>query len=350
MQDLTLLGWRPGLALTQAQLDPNALLARVALEDRGGYLLWTAHGERRALLSGAARARGDEPPVVGDWVYARDADGALWIDASLPRHSHLTRRAAGRRAAPQRMAANVDTALILTSPNLDFNPGRLERYLIMARAGDVAPVVVLNKADLVPDITPWLQRCARALPSVPVVALSALRLDGLDALAPWLGEGQTLALVGSSGAGKSTLANALLGQQRQPTQAIRRDDDEGRHTTTARHLLLLDQRRGLLIDTPGLRELQLHADEDAVEEVFADLLALAQRCRFRDCTHHGEPGCHVQAAIDAGQLDHRRLDRFQKLRREAAFFEARDDVAQQRRHARDFSRVARAASRHKLGR
>lgn len=356
MHKLNALGWMPQLYPHDLKLDePDTTLARVALEDREGYLLLTEAGPTRGLLVGALRLMPEDAPVVGDWVRARltgPGQPAI-IDAVLPRRTHLTRRAAGTSHSAQHLAANMDAVFVVTSPNLDFNPRRLERYLAMALAGGVTPVIVLNKADLVPDPAPWLERCDALAPGVSVVALSALRQEGLEALDPWLGPGRTVALLGSSGVGKSTLTNALLGQEQQRTFAIRDDDHEGRHTTTGRHLFVLPQQRGLLLDTPGLREIQSWLDTEAVDQVFQDITEYAHRCRFRDCTHNGEPGCAVQEAIEQGELRGGRLRSYQKLRREAAHHEQKTQQsqklqrAQTRKKQKTFSKMARRVMRDK---
>jgi ribosome biogenesis GTPase / thiamine phosphate phosphatase len=248
--------------------------------------------------------------AVGDWVLV---DGHR-ITLRLDRTTELARRAAGPTAERQLIAANVDTLAIVTSCNADFNPARLERYLAMAAAGGCLPLIVLTKADQVDDAVAYVKTAARLSPVVTAFAINAHDPGDVARLNAWCGPGQTLALVGSSGVGKTTLQNALTGVMA-ATQGIREDDAKGRHTTTAR-ALRPTLAGGWLIDTPGIRELQLSNAADGIDAVFADVTELIGTCRFSDCAHVSEPGCAVQAAIAAGTLDEGRLRRWQKLQRE----------------------------------
>jgi ribosome biogenesis GTPase / thiamine phosphate phosphatase len=247
--------------------------------------------------------------VVGDWVLAESApDGACWISARLPPLTELARRSADGRRQP--LASNVDTALLVMGLDHDFNPRRLERYLALTHAAGIAAVVVLTKADIGSDVDERLAQLRQRLPShVSLLALNGLSAEAVPALAPWLGAGQTLVLLGSSGAGKSTLTNTLCASV-QATGGVRQGDGRGRHTTTARSL---HQCAGgaCIIDTPGLRNLRLDADEEALTAAFDDIDALAQSCRFRDCAHQAEAGCAVRGAVDAD-----RLRNYHKLLRE----------------------------------
>ena len=252
--------------------------------------------------------------AVGDWVYH---DGQC-VHQVLDRKTSIGRGAAGESGGHQLIAANVDTLAIVTSCNDDFNPARLERYLAMCRAGGALPLVVLTKADLSPDAVGFRQRAEKLFPFVRALTLNACDATDVTALYPWCDAGQTMALVGSSGVGKTTLQNALTGIE-QMTQTIREADAKGRHTTTARSL-----RRtlvgGWLIDTPGMRELRLSRASEGIDAVFADLVTLAQQCQFKDCQHASEPCCAVQAAIKNGALAPDRLQRWQKLQHENAYF------------------------------
>jgi len=325
------LGWNARFAEAFASLpEPNLAPARVAREDRDRYVLIDANGERAAVLAGRLRHESSaaaERPAVGDWVAVRasGADGDAVIAAVLPRTSAFTRKRAGDTTDEQVVAANVDTVLLVSGLDGDFNPRRIERYLAAAWDSGATPVVVLNKADLADDLDARLDEVRDVAPGVDVLAVSALAGDGVDALAPWLLPGHTLALLGSSGVGKSTLANALLGESRLATGAVREDDSRGRHTTTHRELLLLPC-GALLLDTPGMRELQLWADEDSLDGAFPEIAALALACRFRDCAHESEPGCAVLAAAADGSLDPERLASWRKLQRELRWLASRQDA------------------------
>lgn len=253
--------------------------------------------------------------AVGDWILVAPDDHMLI--RRLDRHSLLQRQTAGGRT-PQLIAANVDTLLIVTSCNDDFNPARLERYLALANEAETRPVIVLTKADQVPDADTYRTRAASLQRGLEVVTLNATSPDAIAVLAPWCSQGQTVALVGSSGVGKSTLLNTLAdksAEDRQLTGGIREDDAKGRHTTTSRSLHAI-QAGGLLIDTPGMRTLHIGDVSAGLDLLFAEITELAPDCRFRDCTHSHEPGCAVQAAVGSGVLDPDRLERWRKLQDE----------------------------------
>lgn len=276
--------------------------------------------------------------AVGDWVMVENETGR--IAHVLARVSVLSRRAAGVEAKPQLLAANVDTLFITTSCNPDFNPARLERYLILALDAGVAPVILLTKADQTDMQDSYLER-ARALSDKleAVIALNAKDPAEIAQLAAWCGRGRTVAFVGSSGVGKSTLINALTGGG-QATAAMRQDDAKGRHTTTARSLHLMAG-GGLVIDMPGMRELGLHDVSGGIDELFDDITALTQNCKFRDCQHVAEPGCAVQEAVAAGDLDPARLDRWRKLKSEDAMNSTSMTVS--KRRARALNKAHQAA-------
>jgi ribosome biogenesis GTPase len=283
------------------------------------------HGERArvivkgrevdAILAGAVVHAADGPadlPVTGDWVAVRLAEPDLaLIEHVLPRRSSITRRAAGRRTEEQVLAANVDLAFLVCGLDGDFNVRRLERFLAITIDGGVEPVVVLNKADICASVEAAFDEARQCAGLAPVLAISARTGLGCEAIDALLGPGVTAVLLGSSGAGKSTLLNRIAGGQVQKTAPVRESDDRGRHTTTARELIELPG-GAALIDTPGLREVQLWASLESVTAVFDDIAQLSAECRFRDCTHTQEPGCAVRDALEPG-----RLESFQKLRREA---------------------------------
>ena len=253
----------------------------------------------------------EERPTVGDWIIVDSASGALV--ERLPRTSLLARLSPAGNGSLQLIAANVDTALVVTSCNADFSIARLERYVSVVLEAEIEPVIVLTKTDLIEQPDTYTKPLDKAFPTTQWLALNALENSTANALEPWCGEGQTIALLGSSGVGKSTLVNTLMGAQTQRTQAIREEDGKGRHTTTARSAHLLPQ-GGVILDSPGMREFQMTEASAGVAELFEDIERLAEACRFRDCAHNAEPGCAVQAAIAAGQLDKRRLDSYNKLK------------------------------------
>jgi ribosome biogenesis GTPase len=317
------LGWD---ATLEAAFEPFArqglLPGRVAAEHTHLYRLLAAEGEPLASVTGRMRHDAVDRldfPAVGDWVAFQPAPGEerAVIHAVLPRRSRFVRQAAGEAGAPQIVAANVDTVLLVAALDRDFNPRRLERYLTLAWDSGARPVIVLNKADLVAD--PGAARAALAdvALGVPIHAVSGAAGEGLEALAPYLAPGRTIALLGSSGVGKSTLLNRLAGREAHATGAVRATDDRGRHTTTFRALVALPG-GALAIDTPGMRELQLWEGAEGFAEAFGDVAAIAARCRFRDCAHAREPGCAVRAALETGELAPERLASYQKLARELA--------------------------------
>ncbi len=270
------------------------------------------------------------PITVGDWVLV-DASGQR-ITHVLERSSLFRRRAPGTDRSEQLIAANVDTLFIVSSCNQDFSEARLERYLAVGREAGAMCLIVLTRRDVCDNADEYVSRASRLAPGLMVEAVNALDRESLRCLDAWLGEGQTIALLGSSGVGKSTLTNTLLGAAGIETRAVRADDDRGRHTTTARQLYQLPG-GAWLMDTPGMRELQLTDVQSGLDDVFAEIGAVAERCRFVDCTHEAEPGCGVAAAIEAGDIDPDRVQRWRKLVREEAH--NRESIAERR--ARDKS-------------
>ncbi len=363
--DLAPWGWDARVAHlwadAAATLSPASMPAvpgRVVGEHRGAWDVETGRGPIRAGGSGALRraaTAGGPSPAVGDWVALRPADRTApdTIVGILPRHSAFTRREPGRAAAEQVVAANVDTVLLVSAVGRDANPRRVERYLAVAWASGAEPVVVVNKADLRDGLADALRLVGHAAPGLPVVAVSARTGDGLDRLAAHLRPGMTVALLGSSGVGKSSLVNALLGEDRLDTGAVRADDDRGRHTTTARMLVRLPG-GACLLDTPGMRELGMAGGEAgaALDATFADVTSLAAECRFADCRHADEPGCAVRAAVDDGILPSERLESHRRLEREARAAAARLDArgrAEERRETRRRGALYREILRTKYG-
>ena len=341
---LTQLGWRP---FFQQQLTleewEHCTVARLFERNRSNLLVMSEGGALSLPLTHAV-----PPLTVGDWLLLDE--GGRFVRA-LDRLSLFSRRAAGEKVAQQLVAANVDTLFVVSSLNRDFNLNRIERYLALAHEAGVEPVVVLTKADLADDPGAYVERLRAVEPMLMVDALNALNPASVATLAPWCGVGRTVAFLGSSGVGKSTLINTLMGRTDQTTGAIRADDDKGRHTTTARSLHPMPG-GALLLDTPGMRELQLADCETGVEETFAEIVALAEGCRFADCSHQGEPGCAVREAIEAGKLEERRLTNYRKLLREQAVNSA--TLAEKRERDRNLGRFYRSvqteSQRRKRGR
>jgi ribosome biogenesis GTPase len=349
------LGWDADLA---AQFTPHAdrgwVPARVVAEHRDRYVVLDGAAERDATLSGRLRHHvhlREELPAVGDWVAIDPGGtGTAAIHGVLPRRGAFLRHAAGETTEAQVLAANVDVALIATAFPADVNGRRIERYLALAWESGAVPVVVLTKADLADDVDAAVRDLRAVAPGIDVVAVSGVTGAGVDALARWLRPGRTAVLLGSSGVGKSTLANRLLGGDALRTGDVRADG-RGRHTTTHRQLVRLAS-GALLIDTPGVRELQLWTADSGLDAAFADVEALAAACRFADCRHDAEPGCAVRAAAEEGTLDPERLASWQRLRRELAWLAIRQDeaaAAQERARRRTVQRAYRVHTRHKYG-
>src|SRR3954453_3596290 len=335
--DLSPLGWTPDRV---SELPAGTEAARVARVDRGLLTVLAGDGERRVHPAAALYDEsGGESPAVGDWVALR---GELAV-AVLPRRSAFTRTVAGRTSAAQGVAANLDAVLVVDALVGAARLRRVERYLAVAWGSGATPVVVLTKADLCDDVPAAVAEVAEDALGVEVLAVCSVTGDGVEAVRALLGPGRTAAMVGPSGVGKSSLANALAGRTVAPTREIRESDGRGRHTTTARELHRLPG-GGLLVDTPGMRELALYDALDGVDTAYADVVELAASCRFRDCEHRTEPGCAVAAPIDDGTLDPARLLAWRKLQREAHRQLLRVDArarAEERARTRAFFRAVR---------
>ncbi len=322
--DLTALGWSPRLGALFAPHAAEGLVpARVSLEHTHIYRVLTAEGETLARVAGRLRHRAAgraDYPAVGDWVAIEPDphDSDARIHAILPRISRFSRRAAGDVTEEQIVAANIDTVFLVAGLDRDFNPRRLERYLVVARESGAAPVIVLNKADLSDDPGARVEEVRALAQGMPVYAVSARTPATLEVLRPYLGYGQTGALLGSSGVGKSSIVNRLVGHDLLRTRDVRESDSRGRHTSANRQLVMLPE-GGVLIDTPGMRELQLWETSEGLADTFGDIEELAAHCRFRDCQHRAEPGCAVLNAVATGALHADRLASFHKLADEQAY-------------------------------
>jgi ribosome biogenesis GTPase len=318
--------------------------ARVLSRDRERCHVRTGSGDLPAEIAGAFwhRAASDaDLPVVGDWVAARIAtpDLAL-IEAVLPRRTCFSRRAAGRREAEQPIAANIDLIFLVMGLDDDFNLRRLERYLVLAGESGAQAVVVLNKADLCGCLGDRVNAVRSVARDIAVEVTSAAA-GQVEAIGHWLEPGRTVALLGSSGVGKSTLVNALLGEERQRTAGVRESDNRGRHTTTSRELISLPNGADL-IDTPGMRELQLWSAEENVGQAFEDVETIARECRYRDCSHAGEAGCAMPDAVALGRLSEDRLASYQRLRGEARHHEVRTDIRARQREKQKWKIIHKA--------
>jgi ribosome biogenesis GTPase len=348
------LGWNDFFAATFAPYAEQGLVAgRVMRELRGVYAVVTAEGEMTASPAGRLwhGDRGEEgvgSPAVGDWVAVRPPTSPTepgLIRAILPRRSKFSRKAAGSRTDEQVVAANVDTVFLMTGLDGDFNPRRIERYLAAGWESGAEPVLILSKADLSDGVATRVQEIEEIALGVPVHAVSSRTGQGMEDLTPYLRPGRTVSVLGSSGVGKSTLINFLLGRDVQKTGGVRASDDRGRHTTTHRALFITPS-GALLLDTPGMRELQLWEADEGLGATFADIEELAEGCRFNDCAHDGTPGCAVEAAVEEGTLAPGRLESYRKLQSELRQIRAKQDEVARLREKQRVKALSKAAARY----
>jgi len=332
------LGWRP---FFQQQISlgewEQVRFARVIAQHRDGYLLILPESDT-SIASQIKLPVSEKLPsmAVGDWLLL---DHSLQFVRLLDRLSQFDRKSVGTKNQTQLIAANVDSLFIVSSMNSDFNLNRLERYLSLAHEAGAEPIVVLTKVDCCDDPNVYIEQVQALHSSLIIEPINALSRESVESLQPWCGTGQTVAVMGSSGVGKSTLINSLMGSVNQQTASIREDDSKGRHTTTSRTLSILPS-GGILIDTPGMRELQLSSSDHGIAETFSDIIDAAADCKFQNCKHRSEPGCAVLKAIDSGNIDQRRLDNYFKLLRE----QARQDASKVELHNKNrmFSRTVRS--------
>ncbi|MBN2053741.1 ribosome small subunit-dependent GTPase A [bacterium] len=344
--NLHTLGWHPFFQATFATFDRDGgFPARIAYQQKDHYLVYSECGELIAQTSGAFRhgvLTSADLPAVGDWVMMTappPGDRGI-IHTVLPRRSAFIRKRPGNRSDEQVMAANVDYAFLVSGLDREFNPHRMERYVTLCYDSGAQPVIVLNKADLHADIDPFIAASRHIGIGLPVVAISAANGFGLNQLGAYLTTGTTVVLLGSSGVGKSTIINAILGSGRQQVQAISDAVHKGRHTTTIRELIMAPG-GGVLLDTPGLREVGMWGSEERIDHSFGEIEELAASCRFRDCTHHNEPGCAIREAIATGSLDPLRLRSYLKLQRELRFQEQRRTEGMRQLERKKYKQIAK---------
>jgi ribosome biogenesis GTPase / thiamine phosphate phosphatase len=347
--DLSNLGWSE---FFETHFQPYSAdgfeAARVVLEYNHLYRVFSAQGELLADVAGRLRheaANRSDLPAVGDWaaIETRQDEARATIHAILPRKSKFVRKAAGTRTEGQIVGTNIDTVFLVTSLNQDFNLRRIERYLIVAWESGASPVIILSKADLCEEVEGMLAEIQTVAAGVPVHAISVVSKDGLDELSSYFQTGQTVALLGSSGVGKSTLINHLLGRDVQKVQEIREHDGRGQHTTTYRELILLPQ-GGLVLDTPGMRELHLWDGSESLQLAFDDIEALVHSCRFSDCCHKDEPGCAIREALAAGTIDAARYQSYEKLQKELQHVARKQDINAQLTEKKRWKKLSRLAS------
>lgn len=350
--NLEQIGWNKALQEEyQAQLDLGYEVGRVFLEHKGLYRVITMQGELLAEVSGKLRFAAEglhHYPAVGDWVLlkVRLAEGKGTIHTLLPRKTKFSRKIAGLTTEEQVVAANIDYVFIVTALNQDFNLRRIERYLILAWESGARPIILLSKADVCQDNKTKRSQVEAIALGVPIVIVSSHTGQGLDELSSYIQSGITVALLGSSGVGKSSLINALYGQDIQRVNVIRQGDDRGKHTTTHREMIFLP-RGGVLIDTPGMREIQLWESATGLSESFQDVEQLAEQCRFSDCQHKEEPGCAIREALEAGTLASERFTSYQKMQRELAHIEKKHDLKAKMESKKNTKRINREIKQRK---
>jgi ribosome biogenesis GTPase len=337
MIDLKELGWNSFFEnhfIKYNQQNTTYIPARIISFQRNLYSVLSEYGELKGEITGKFRYEVqsiEKYPAVGDWVgiTKKEQEDKAIIHFVLPRKTSLSRKMPGVKTEEQVICANIDTSFLVTTFDRDFNLRRIERYLSLIWDSGANPVIILNKADLCTDIEIFIREVESISPGTPILCMSALEKSGIEQIYNYLKEGKTVVFLGSSGTGKSTIINYLLDASKQATNSLR-GNSKGRHTTSYRELFMVPDRRGMVIDNPGMREIQLWANEDIVEKTFADIEDLSQRCRFNNCSHTKEPGCAVKEAIEEGSLEPKRLESYFKQKRELNRLSERTELAKKK--------------------
>lgn len=354
--DLEAIGWNSFFQDKFTDFKEDGLIpGRISEVQRKNYIVFTELGEIVSRVSGKLRFEADEKsklPVVGDWVALRmESSNKGTIYAVLPRKSKFSRKVAGKITEEQVMIANVDTVWIVSGLDQDFNIQRIERYLALVLGSGAESVLILNKSDICIELEDRIKEVKKVAPTIPIHTISAELNEGLEELFQYLGNGKTVALLGSSGVGKSSIINRLLGFNRQKVGSVREADSHGRHITTYRELIMLPK-GGMIIDNPGMRELQLWSEDEDIDEVFDDIEVLSGGCKFRNCTHINEPGCAVKKAIENGDLDLRRYQHYLKLKKEIEYLSIKQNQmtrVTEKARGRNISKYAKVVKKLKTG-
>ena len=337
MTDLKELGWNSFFEshfIKYNQQSTTYMPARIISVQRHLYSILSEYGELKGEVTGKFRyevQRIEKYPAVGDWmgVTKKEQEDKAIIHFVLPRKTSLSRKTPGVKTEEQVICANIDTSFLVSAFDRDFNLRRIERYLSLIWDSGANPVVILNKTDLCTDIETFIREVESISPGIPILCMSALEKSGIGQIYNYLKEGKTVVFLGSSGTGKSTIINCLLDAPKQAVNSLR-DNGKGRHTTSYRELFMIPDRRGMVIDNPGMREIQLWANEDIVEKTFADIEVLSQKCRFNNCSHTKEPGCAIREALEEGGLKPKRLESYFKQKRELNRLSERTELAQKK--------------------